>query len=122
MLSRASYLLLVLLSGPFALHELANRASQSKTLARTSSEEVSLAPPPIQAPVGSVQQSSPGQQQSPSATLSLPLNFQRHTGDLDGMGVASWRPDGGRVAARDFGGHRVSPWFIVRARLALRFG
>ena len=85
MLSRALYLLLVLLSGPFALHVLANRGSQSKTLAGTSSEEVNLAPPPIQVPVGSVQQSSPGQQQSPSATLSLPLNFQRHTGDLDGM-------------------------------------
>jgi hypothetical protein len=84
-LFRASYLRLVLLSGPFALHELANRASQSKTFARTSSEEVSLAPPPIQVPVGPVQQSSPCQQQSPSATLSLPLNYQRHTGDLDGM-------------------------------------
>ena len=34
MLSRASYLLLVLLSGPFALHVLANRGSQSKTLRR----------------------------------------------------------------------------------------
>ncbi|MGB7466904.1 MAG: hypothetical protein WBW14_28730, partial [Candidatus Acidiferrum sp.] len=79
MLSRASYLLLVLLAGPFALHVLANHASQNKTLAGTSSEEVN------QAPVGSVQQSSPRQQQSPSATLSLPLNFQRHTGDLDGM-------------------------------------
>ena len=85
MLSRASYLLLVLLSGPFVLHVLANRASQNKTLAGTSSEEVNLAPPPIQVPVGSVPQSSPGQQQSPSANLSLPLNFQRHTGDLDGM-------------------------------------
>jgi membrane-bound lytic murein transglycosylase MltF len=84
-LSRASYLLLVLLSGPFALHVLANRATQGKTLAGTSSEEVNLAPPPIPVPVGSAQQSSPGQQQSPSATLSLPLNFQRHTGDLDGM-------------------------------------
>jgi membrane-bound lytic murein transglycosylase MltF len=84
-LSRASYLLLVLLSVSFALHVLANRGSQSKTLAGTSSEEVNLAPPPIQVPVGSVQQSSPGQQQTPSATLSLPLNFQRHTGDLDGM-------------------------------------
>ncbi len=85
MRSRASYLLLVLLAGSFALHVLANLASQSKTLARTSSEEVNLAPSPIQVPVGSVQQSAPGQQQSPSATLSLPLNFQRHTGDLDGM-------------------------------------
>jgi membrane-bound lytic murein transglycosylase MltF len=84
-LSRASYLLLVLLSGPFALHVLANHASQNKTLAGTLSEEVNLAPPPIQGPDGSVQQSPPRQQQSPSATLSLPLNFQRHTGDLDGM-------------------------------------
>jgi membrane-bound lytic murein transglycosylase MltF len=83
--SRASYLLLVLLSGPFALYVLANRDSQSKTLARTSSEEVNLAPPSTQVPAGSVQQSSPGQQQSSSASLSLPLNFQRHTGDLDGM-------------------------------------
>ena len=48
-LSRASYLLLVLLSGPFVLHVLANRASQNKTLAGTSSEEVNLAPPPINA-------------------------------------------------------------------------
>ncbi|HEY2120640.1 MAG TPA: transporter substrate-binding domain-containing protein, partial [Candidatus Acidoferrum sp.] len=85
MLSRASYLLLVLLSSSFALHVLANRGSQSKILAGTSSEELNPAPSPIQVPVGSVQQSSPGQQQSPSATLSLPLNFQRHTGDLDGM-------------------------------------
>jgi membrane-bound lytic murein transglycosylase MltF len=78
-------LLLVLLSVSFALHVLANRGSQSKTLAWTSSEEVNLAPSPIQGPDGSVQQPSPGQQQSPSATLSLPLNFQRHTGDLGGM-------------------------------------
>jgi hypothetical protein len=77
-LSRALYLLLVLLSGPFALHVLANRSSQSKTLAGTSSEEVKVAPPSTQVPAGSVQQSSPGQQQSPSATLSLPLNFQRN--------------------------------------------
>ncbi len=63
---------------------LANRGSQSKTLARTPSEEVNVAPPSTQVPAGSVQ-SSPGQQQSPSATPSLPLNFQRHTGDLDGM-------------------------------------
>ena len=78
-------MLLVLLSGPFVLHVLANRAGRNKTLAGTSSEEVNLAPPPIQVSVGSVPQSSPGQQQSPSANLSLPLNFQRHTGDLDGM-------------------------------------
>jgi hypothetical protein len=83
--SRASYSLLVLLSGPLALDVLADLASQSKTLAGTSSEEMNLAPPPIQVLVGSVQQSSLGQQQSPSATLSLPLNFERHTGDLDGM-------------------------------------
>jgi hypothetical protein len=76
------YLLLVLLSGTFALHVFVNRSSQNKTLSGTSSEEVNLAPPPFQVPVGSVQQ---GQQQSPSVTISLPLNFQRHTGDLDGM-------------------------------------
>lgn len=85
MLSRALYLLLVLLSGLFALHVLANRASQTKTLAGTSSEEVNVAPPSTQVPAGSVQQPSPGQQQAPYAPLSLPLNFERHTGDLDGM-------------------------------------
>ncbi len=46
---------------------------------------VKVAAPSTSVPSKSVQQPSTGQQQSPSATLSLPLNFQRHTGDLDGM-------------------------------------
>jgi membrane-bound lytic murein transglycosylase MltF len=58
---------------------------QKKTLARTTSREVKLAPPAIQPSTRTVQQSAPGQQQASSANLSLPLNFEKHTGDLDGM-------------------------------------
>jgi hypothetical protein len=74
-LSRASYLLLVLLSGPFTLHVLANRASQSQTLARTLSEEVNLAPPPNQVPVSSVQQSSPGPTAKPFGYLLVAARY-----------------------------------------------
>ena len=63
----------------------ANSSGQTKDFGLTGSEEANAAAPLTQAPTGSVRQPSPGQQRVPSAPLSLPLNFERHTGDLDGM-------------------------------------
>jgi membrane-bound lytic murein transglycosylase MltF len=64
---------------------MANCGGQNKTFAPTASGEVNAAAPSTQAPTRSAQQPSPGQQQAPSANLSLPLNFEKHTGDLEGM-------------------------------------
>ena len=64
---------------------MANCGGQNKTSAPITSADVNVAAPSTRAPAGLVQQPSPGQQQAPSAALSLPLNFERHTGDLDGM-------------------------------------
>ena len=55
-----------------------NYGGQDNTFSQTARREVKIA--------ASAQQPSLGQQtRSSSAPLSLPLNFQRHTGDLDGM-------------------------------------
>ena len=45
----------------------------------------SVRPSAFEQPSASVQQSASRQQQESSGTLSLPLDFQRHLGDLDGM-------------------------------------
>ncbi len=64
---------------------LATCGDQDKTFAPTASGEANVAASSTQAPSGSAQQPSPGQQPAASAALSLPLNFEKHTGDLDGM-------------------------------------
>jgi len=65
---------------------MANCGGQNKTFAATASGEVNVASSfnPDSHPI-KAQQTSPGQQQASSANLSLPLNFEKHTGDLDGM-------------------------------------
>ena len=64
---------------------LANCGGQNNIFAPTASGEVNVATPSTQSPTRSAQQPSPGQLQASSANLSLPLNFEKHTGDLDGM-------------------------------------
>jgi membrane-bound lytic murein transglycosylase MltF len=65
---------------------IADCAGQNKTFTSAASGELNVVstfnpgPHPTK-----VQQTSPGQQQTSSANLSLPLNFEKHTGDLDGM-------------------------------------
>jgi hypothetical protein len=61
-----------------------NCRGQNKTFAPTAWEGVNVAAS-TQSPAGSAEQPSSGQEQAPSTSLSLPLNFERHTGDLDGM-------------------------------------
>src|SRR5271167_3022374 len=64
-----------LLVPPLCAALLANCTGQNKTLTPSASGEAS----------GFVQQPSPGKQRDRSASLSLPLKFEKHTGDLDGM-------------------------------------
>jgi membrane-bound lytic murein transglycosylase MltF len=63
---------------------MADCAGQNRTFA--SSGEVNVVSTSHPSPHAvKAQQTSPGQQRASSANLSLPLNFAKHTGDLDGM-------------------------------------
>ncbi len=67
------------------LVSLASLHGQDKSLPSAARQPVNVAARLSQALAASNQQSSPGQQQASSGSLTLPLNFQRHTGDLDDM-------------------------------------
>jgi membrane-bound lytic murein transglycosylase MltF len=75
-LTRSLFLGAILCVVPIAIS-----GGQNQPFAPTVYAEVHAAAPPTQL----TQQPSPRQQQPSSANLSLPLNFEKHTGDLDGM-------------------------------------
>jgi membrane-bound lytic murein transglycosylase MltF len=64
---------------------LASSHAQNKSIASAARQPASSTAGVVQELAASNQQSSPGQQQASSGALTLPLNFQRHTGDLDDM-------------------------------------